>query len=384
MDFKLTDEQQLIQEAAREYAATVITPLVEQIEEEDKVPDEILAGLADLGFFGLPFEEKYGGSAAGYENYVLVQEQISRACSGVGTIYSVHMMGSDVISIFGTEAHREYYLPKCCSGELKASFAFTEAGTGSDPKQLTTIASREGDTVVINGSKRFISAAGYPGPIVLFCKDADDGGCSAYLVDKFCEGYSLPTTWPKIGGHGSPIYDVDFKDVRIPASNLLGEKGKGFNILLLGIAFGKIGTSAIALGGILASYEEALKYAKEKLHRGKPIAKFQAIQLKIGHIAAKYHSARWMCYRLGTLANDILANRITNAYEFQAEAALVKGFVSDTAVEAAKLAMDVHASYGLTKDFPMERIYRDAIIAPQIEGVSDMQRVIFANFVLGA
>jgi len=383
MDFNLTDEQQLIQDSAREFAATAITPVVEKIEAEDKVPDEILAGLADLGFLGLPFEEKYGGSAAGYENYVLVQEQISRANMGVGTIYSVHMMGSDVISIFGTEEHREYYLPKCCSGELKASFAFTEAGTGSDPKQLTTIASRDGNTVVINGSKRFISAAGYPGPIVLFCKDEDDGGCSAYLVDKFCEGYSLPTTWPKIGGHGSPIYDVDFKNVRIPASRLLGEKGKGFNILLLGIAFGKIGTSAIALGGILASYEEALRYAKEKLHRGKPIAKFQAIQLKIGHIAAKYHSARWMCYRLGTLANEILANRITNAYEFQAEAALVKGYVSDTAVEAAKLAMDVHASYGLTKDFPMERIYRDAIIAPQIEGVSDMQRIIFANYILG-
>lgn len=384
MEFNLSEEQQLIQESAREYAATVIAPVVEKIEKEDKVPIEILDGMADLGFFGLPFEEEYGGSGIGYENYVLVQEQISRVCTGVGTIFSVHMMGSDVISIFGNEEQKAHYLPKTCKGELKPSFAFTEPGTGSDPKQLTTIATRDGDSIIINGTKRFITAAGYEGPIVLFCKDADDGGCSAYLVDKFCEGYSLPTTWDKIGGHGSPIYDVDFKNVRIPASNLIGEKGKGFNILLLGIAFGKIGTSSIALGGILASYEEAVRYAKEKLHRGKPISKFQAIQLKIGHIGAKYNSARWMCYRLGTLANDILFNRPFDPVKFAAEAALVKGYVSDTAVEAAKLAMDVHASYGLTKDLPMERIYRDAIIAPQIEGVSDMQRIIFANYVLGS
>ena len=153
--------------------------------------------------------------------------------------------------------------------------------------------------------------------------------------------------------------------------------------MLLGIAFGKIGTSAIALGGILAAYEEALKYAREKLHRGKPIAKFQGIQLKIGHLSAKYFSTRWMCYHLGTLANDILAEKkMQNVDKFQAEAALVKSYASDTAVEAARLSMDVHASYGLTKDYPIEKIYRDAIIAPQIEGVSDMQRIIWANYVL--
>lgn len=382
MDFNFTEEQQLIQESAREFATKIIAPLAGQIDAEDKIPAEILDGMAELGFMGIPFPEKYGGSALGYEYYVLVQEQIARASAGVATLFSVHMLGADAISIFGTEEQKDRYFPDICKGKLHPSFAFTEPETGSDPKQLVTTVTQDGDYAVINGVKRFISAAAYEGPIVVFCKDTEVGGVSAYIVDKLCPGYSLSPAWEKIGGHGSPIYDVYLKDVRVPASNLLGQRGQGFDILLLGIAFGKIGTSTIALGGILAAYEDAIKYAKEKLHRGQPIAKFQAIQLKIGHLAAKYHSTRWMCYRLGTLGNDILSRRSSDWRQFEAEAALVKGYASDTAVEAAKLSMDVHASYGLTKDFPIERVYRDAIICPQIEGVSDMQRIIFAGSVL--
>jgi len=377
MDFKLTKEQELIQKAAREYAMSTILPLAKQIDAEDKIPQEIWDGLAELGFMGIPFEEELGGGGADYEYYVLAQEQIARASAGVATALSVHTTGLDVISIFGTQEQKEKYIPKGCSGKAKTSFAFTEPGTGSDPKQLTTIATRDGDYYVLNGVKRFITNAGYEGPMVIFCKDADTGECSAYIMDKFTEGYSLSKPWEKIGANGSPIFDVYLKNVKVPVENLLGEPGKGFPILLLGIAMGKVGTSTIALGGMLAAYEESVKYAKEKLHRGKPIAKFQAIQLKIAHIAAKYNSVRWMCYRAGTLANDI-----KDPGQFQAEVAMVKGYASDTAVEAAKLAMDIHASYGLTKDYPVERIYRDAIIAPQIEGVSDMQRIIFANSVL--
>lgn len=377
VDFKLSKEQELIQKAAREYAINAILPLAKQIDEEDKIPQEIWDGLAELGFMGIPFEDELGGGGADYECYVLAQEQIARASSGVATALSVHTTGLDAIAIFGNKKQKEKYIPLGCSGKSKSSFAFTEPGTGSDPKQLTTIATREGDYYVINGVKRFITNAGYEGPMVIFCKDSDTGDCSAYILDKFNEGYSLSKPWEKIGAHGSPVFDVYLKDVKVPAANLLGKPGQGFSILLLGIAMGKVGTSTIALGGMLAAYEEAVKYAKEKLHRGKPIAKFQAIQLKIAHIAAKYQSVRWMCYRLGTLANDI-----KDAAQFQAEVALVKGYASDTAVEVAKLAMDVHASYGVTKDYPVERIYRDAIIAPQIEGVSDMQRIIFASSVL--
>lgn len=382
MDFKLSKEQELIKKAAQQFATDTILPLVRQIEEENKIPQKVWDRLAELGFLGLPFDKQWGGSEAGYENYVLAQEQISRVSSAVGLAFSVHMMASDVIVYFGTKEQQEKYLPRMCRGELVPSFAFTEPGTGSDPRQLTTTATPNGDYVVINGTKRFITNAAYQGPIIVFCKNVNTGNVDAYIVDKFCEGYSISSPWEKIGCHGSPIFDVYFNDVRIPASNLLGEAGMGFDILLLGVAFGKIGTSSIALGGILAAYQEAIQYAKTKMHRGKPIAKFQAIQLKIGHLAAKYYSTCWMCYRLGTLANDIIRKKNRNTSQFQAEAALVKAYASDTAVEAAKLAMDVHASYGLTKDYPIERIYRDAIIAPQIEGVSDMQRIIWASNVL--
>ena len=178
MDFNFTEEQQLIQESAREFATKIIAPLAGQIDAEDKIPAEILDGMAELGFMGIPFPEKYGGSALGYEYYVLVQEQIARASAGVATLFSVHMLGADAISIFGTEEQKDRYFPDICKGKLHPSFAFTEPETGSDPKQLVTTVTQDGDYAVINGVKRFISAAAYEGPIVVFCKDTEVGGAA--------------------------------------------------------------------------------------------------------------------------------------------------------------------------------------------------------------
>ncbi len=377
MDFILDKDQELIQKLAREFAQNKILPLVKEIDKEDKLPLEIWEGFAEVGLLGIVFPEELDGVGGGYESYILALEQLARVSAGAATALAVHVTPIEAINIYGTQVQKEKYVPSGVRGECRASFAFTEPGTGSDPRQLTTTAIRQGDHYVLNGTKRFISNGGYPGPMVIFAKEGEQGICSAFILDKFCEGYSVSTPWEKIGLFGSPVFDVFLDNVKVPEENRLGKAGQGFEILLLGIALGKIGTSTVALGGILAAYEESVKYAKAKIHRGQSIAKFQAIQLKIGHLAAKYQSARWMCYRLGTLANNI-----ENAAQFQAEAALVKGYVSDTAVEAAILAVNVHASYGLMREYPAERIYRDAIIAPHIEGVSDMQRVIFANSVL--
>lgn len=377
MEFKLNEDQEFIQKMARDFAMKKILPLVEEIDKKDELPLEIWKGLCEIGLPGMVFPEEYGGGEAGYDSYVLALEQIARASGGVATALAVHVTGLGAIKLYGTEAQKKKYLPAGVAGECKASFAFTEPGTGSDPKQLTTTAVRKGDYYVLNGTKRFITNSGYNGPMTVFAKEGDDGGCTAFILDKFCEGYSLSSPWAKVGLHGSPVYDVFLDNVKVPAENVLGQSGKGFDILLLGIAFGKIGTSSVALGNILAAFEEAVKYAKEKMHRGQPITKFQAIQLKIGHLAAKYESARWMCYRLG-----MLANKVDNPHKFQADAALVKGYVSDTAVEAALLACNVHASYGVMAEYAAERIYRDALIAPHIEGVSDLQRVISAASVL--
>ncbi|MEA4924700.1 MAG: acyl-CoA dehydrogenase family protein [Syntrophomonadaceae bacterium] len=377
MDFTLTKEQALIQKMAREYADTYIAPLAEQIEHENQVPAEILQGLAELDLFGMAMPEVYGGGAAGYDTYVLAMEQIARVSSGPSVIISAHCLGLSAINNFGTEAQKQKYMPPACRGEHITSFAFTEPGTGSDPKQITTTAVREGDCYVINGTKRFITNSSYPGAMVLFAKDDQSGKPTAFIIDKFCAGYSVSEPWKKTGWHGGPLCDVYLQDVKVPAENLLGEMGNGYPVLQYGIAFGKIGMNAAALGATLGALEESLKYAKEKTHRGAPIAKFQAIQLKIADIAMKYEVSRWIAYRLGALANNP-----KSPSDFAREAALSKVIVAENAVAATRLAIDIHGSYGLMEDYKVARLYRDAIMGPQVEGVIDMQKLIVAGAIL--
>lgn len=379
MNFALTKEQELIQKAAREYAEKYIEPISEKIDAENKVPPEIIQGLGELDLFGIPIAEEYGGAGAGYASYVLAMEQIARASSGVGMILSAHTLALSAISTFGTEEQKKKYLPAPCKGQEIASFAFTEPATGSDPKQITTTAVKEGDHYILNGTKRFISNAASPGPIVIFAKEAETGKVSAFIVEKFCEGYSVSEPWEKIGMHGGPLLDVYLKDVKVPAENTLGAPGMGYTILQVGISFGKVGVSSCALGCILCAYEEAIKYAKEKTHRDQPIAKFATIQDHIAEIAIKYEAARWMTYRLGWLADNVRDPR-----QFAKEAAAVKTFVCETGVDVVRLAMAVHGSYGLTSDYKIQRLWRDSIIGPQIEGVTDMQKVIVAGVVLNS
>ncbi|HHW62193.1 MAG TPA: acyl-CoA dehydrogenase, partial [Syntrophomonadaceae bacterium] len=281
MEFTFSKEQELIQRMAREVAEKSIVPLAVQIDEENRVPAELIAELGELDFFGIPFAEEYGGADGGYDQYVLALEQLARGSSGVAMIISAHTLALGAIDTFGTEEQKKKFMPLPCKGQEIASFAFTEPGTGSDPKQITTTAKKDGDDYILNGTKRFISNADYEGPIVIFANESESGRVTAFLVEKFCEGYSVSEPWSKVGMHGGSLVDVYLKDVRIPKENILGEIGQGYPILLYGISFGKVGVSACALGGVLACYEEALNYAKEKMHRDKPIAKFQTIQLRI-------------------------------------------------------------------------------------------------------
>ncbi|PKM78325.1 MAG: acyl-CoA dehydrogenase [Firmicutes bacterium HGW-Firmicutes-15] len=377
MQFTLTKEQALIQKMARDYAEQNIAPIAEQIEKENRVPDEILKGLAELDLFGMAMPEAYGGADAGYDSYVLAMEQIARVSCGPAMAISAHSLGLSAISNFGTEEQKQKYMPKSCKGEYITSFAFTEPGTGSDPKQITSTAVREGDHYIINGTKRFITNANYPGPLVVFVKDSVSGKPTAFIIDKFCEGYSISEPWEKLGWHGGVLCDVYMQNVKIPLENLLGELGNGYPVLQYGIAFGKIGMNSVALGTTLAAFEESVKYAKEKTHRGEPIAKFQAIQLKIADLAMKYEVSRWMAYRLGSLAN-----KPKSPADFAKEAALSKVVIAENAMAAARIAMDIHGSYGLMADYKVARIYRDAIMGPQVEGVIDMQKLIVAGAIL--
>jgi len=377
MDFSLSKEQLLIQKMAQEFAAKSIEPLAAQIDNTSQIPEEIIKGLAELDLWGLPFKEEYGGADAGYESYVVAMEQIGKVASGPAICISVNCLGLGAIDKFGTTEQKKKYMTKACKGEVLASFAFTEPGTGSDPKQITTKAVKDGDNYIINGTKRFISNADYPGPIVVFAIDDESGKPTAFIVDKFCEGYSISEPWHKMGYRGGNLLDVYFKDVKVSKDNILGKLGGGFPVLTYGIAFGKVGISSIALGGISAALDESVKYVKERTHRGAPIAKFQAIQLRIADLAMKYEACKWLTYRLGYLANSP-----KDPAEFAKEAALTKTYVCETFVDAARTAVDIHGSYGLMTDYKVSRLYRDSIMGPQVEGVADMQKMIIAGVIL--
>ena len=378
MDFLFTKQQEMVRKVVSEFAKNEVEPGADDRDLTGEFPEDIVRKMAGLGMMGIPYPKEYGGAGGDYISYILAVEELSKVCASTGVILSAHTsLCCYPISKWGTEEQKKKYMIPCCQGKHIASFAFTEPQTGSDPKQITTTAVKDGDYYILNGTKRFISNANFPGPIIIFARDSESGKPSGLIVDKWCEGYSISEPWDKIGMHGGMLLDVYLKDVRVPAGNLLAGPGMGYPILQMGISFGKVGVSATALGGMLAAYEESLKYAKEKMHRDGPIVRFQAVQLRIADLAMKYEAARWMTYRLGWMANNVKDPR-----QFAKEAAMTKTFVAETMVDVARIAMDIHGSYGLMNDYKVARIWKDCIIAPQIEGVSDMQKMIITGVTL--
>ncbi len=377
MKFKLSEQQQMAVDTSRDFAERFIKGRIEEIENAGKFPEDLYHQMADTGLLAFSFEEKYGGLEMGYDCFTMAIEQIAKVSASAATALLISILPLEAIYMFGTEEHKKKYIPGGLSGETRGSFAFTEPGTGSDPKQLITTGRKEGDCFIVNGVKRFISNASYNGPMVVFVKDSSTEECTALIMDKFCEGYSISTSWDKIGLKGSAVYDVFLDNVKIPVENVLGKEGDGYNILLNSTAYGKLGFSSCFLGVMAASYDNAVKYVQEKMHRGKSIGKFQAVQLKISQIAAKYESCRLLVYKCGEDANDH-----KDMKNFAAESAMVKGYLADTGVEVAVLAMNVMGAYGVMDEYDQERYLRDAIIGPHIEGASDVQRLISANKIL--
>jgi len=376
MEFKLNETQQTAVDTSRDFAERFIKGRIEEIEIVGKFPEDLYKQMVDTGLLAFAFEEQYGGLEMGYDCFAMAIEQIAKVSASAATALLISILPLEAINLFGTEEQKQKHISEGLSGKTRGSFAFTEPGTGSDPKQLLTTGKREGDYFIVNGVKRFISNAAYNGPIVVFVKDSNTDACTALIMDKFCEGYSISTSWDKIGLKGSAVYDIFLDNVKIPVSNVLGKEGDGYNILLKTTAYGKLGFSSCFLGVMAASFDNAVKYVKEKEHRGASIGKFQAVQLKIAQIAAKYESCRYLVYKCGEDAND------HSNTDFAAESAMVKGHVSDTGVEAAVLAMNVMGAYGVMDEYNQERYLRDALIGPHIEGASDIQRLISVNKIL--
>ena len=378
MEFIRNELQETIRSSAVDFAQNYLKPRVEEIETAEQFPEDLFHIMADMGFLSLSYPESYGGLGAGYLTLSMVLEEIARVSPSAATLLTVCLLPLDAIHLFGTEAQKQKYLVPGIQGAYRGSLAFTEPGTGSDPKQLTTVAKGGNGKYLISGTKRFISNAAYKGPIVVVARDEGADTCTAYIVEKFCKGYSLSKPWDKIGLHGSHVYDVFLDDVEVTKADILGGYGKGFDLLIGTTTYGKLAFSAVFTGIMDGVYDLAVKYAKEKLHRGSPISKFPSMQDKAARVAANTLSSRLMLYKAAEDA-DTITNDIRRV---QASAALVKGYIADLAVETCTMALNMHASYGVTAEYQVERFLRDAVIAPNIEGSADIQRLIAGSYIL--
>jgi alkylation response protein AidB-like acyl-CoA dehydrogenase len=372
LDFSLTREQEAVKRLVRQFCEQEILPVADRIEQEDEIPDDLVQKMARLKLFGIPFAPEYGGTGGGFLLGCLVLEELARASGAVAMLVGVNYLASIPIDLFGSVEQKTKYITPMAQGESVGSFGFSEAATGSDFSAISTRATLEGDEYVINGAKRFITAADRDGPIIIFARDGQK--LSAFIGQKNVAGYSILKPWPTMGMHGVHLTDIYLENYRLPVANRLGAGGNGADILLDSIAAGKLDTSAICLGLAQAALDEAIKYAKARMVRGKPIARLQAIQCLLSDIAVPLEAARWLVYRLATLTDQ--------KKDIRVEAAMTKTFVTEMATEAARKALRVHGSYGYVTDFRIERILRDINLGEIVEGSNEIQRTIIAQSLL--
>ena len=378
MDFELTDEQQLIRDAVREFAETEVTPIAAELDRDHRFPYELLPKLAEMNLMGMPYPEKEGGAGADYVSYVIAIEEISRACASTGIIVSAHTsLATWPIFKFGTEAQKDQYLQDMASGRRLGAFALTEPGAGTDAGAGTATATLHADGYALNGSKMFITNAPYADVYVVFAKtDPERGarGISAFIVEKDTPGFSVGEAEHKLGIRGSSTPPIYFTDCRIPKEALLGQEGEGFKIAMQTLDGGRIGVAAQALGIAQAALDASIAYAKERVQFGKPIANLQAIQWMIADMALEVDAARLLVYRA--------ASCVDNGRPYSTEGAMAKLFASETATRVAGKAIQIHGGYGYTESYPVERNYRDAKITELYEGTSEVQRMVIARSAL--
>jgi butyryl-CoA dehydrogenase len=376
MDFELTDEQELIREAVREFAAAEVAPIAAGLDRDHRFPVELLPKLAELNLMGMPYPEKEGGAGADYVSYVIAIEELSRACATTSVIVSAHSsLATWPIYTFGTPAQHDRYLRDMVSGRRLGAFALTEPAAGTDAAAGTTTALLKGEEYVLNGSKIFISNAPFAEIYVVFAKTdpAAPGtrGMSAFIVEKDTPGFSAGEAEHKLGIRGSSTPPLYFSDCHIPSGALLGGEGNGFKVAMQTLDGGRIGIAAQALGIAQAALDASVSYAKERVQFGKPIAALQAIQWMIADMATEIDAARLLVYRA--------ASRVDAGLPYSTEGAMAKLFASETATRVAGKAIQIHGGYGYTESYPVERNWRDAKITEIYEGTSEVQRMVIAR-----
>jgi alkylation response protein AidB-like acyl-CoA dehydrogenase len=378
VDFSLTADQKEIQALAREVAQAEIEPHAAEWDREHRFPRDLFAKLGELGLMGGCIPEEYGGAGADFLSYVLVVEELSRADAGVGVTVAVHTSAVTLpIVVFGSEEQKARFVPSLARGETLGAFALTEPEAGSDAGSLRTSATRDGDVWVINGSKQWITNGAHAGCFLLFARTDPETpgarGVSAFLLD--AEHVRVTREEEKLGLNSSSTVDLVIEGARVASDRMLHEEGKGFTVAMATLDGGRIVIGAQAVGIAQAAYDAARAYALERRQFGKRIAEFQAIQHKLANMATEIEAARLLVYRA--------AWRKANGLAHTQEGAMAKLFASETARRQTGEAIQVLGGYGYTKEFPVERYYRDAKITEIYEGTSEIQRLVIARALLG-
>jgi butyryl-CoA dehydrogenase len=379
MNFGLNEEHRLVRDMVHDFAQNEIAPRAAAVDKTEEFPAENIRKMAELGLLGLPFPEKYGGGGGDYVSYAIAVEEIARACGSTALIYAAHIsLGCGPIHDFGTEEQKQKWLPHLCGGKGLAALGLTEPEAGSDAGATRTTAVREGDDYVLNGSKMWITSGAIADVVNCTAKtdpEAGSRGISCFMVEKGTPGFIPGKNEPKMGLKGSVTSALSFENCRVPAENLLGKEGEGFKQALITLDAGRISIGAMALGLGQAALDEGTRYAKERIQFGQPIAKFQAIRWMIADTATEIDAARLMVYRAAAMKDAGL--------RFTKEAAMAKLFASQAAERAAFKALQIHGGYGYSREYPVERIYRDQRLCSIGEGTSEIQRLVIARQILG-
>jgi butyryl-CoA dehydrogenase len=378
MDFTLSKEHQLARTLFKEFAEKEIKPYAQEIDEEERFPVEALEKMRKYKFMGIPYPKEYGGAGCDTLTYEMCIEEISKVCATTATMLSAHTsLGTWPILKFGTPEQKAKYLPKLCSGEYLGAFALTEPNAGTDASAQQTRAVLEGDHYVLNGNKIFITNAGYADTYIVFAmtdKSKGNHGISAFIVEKNFPGFSVGKKEKKMGIRGSSTCELIFENCIVPKENLLGQEGKGFVIAMATLDNGRIGIAAQALGIAEGALDETIKYVKERKQFGRPLAKFQNTQFEIADMVTKVKAAQLLMYR-AAVAEDTQKS-------YSEEAAMAKLYCASTAMDVTTRCLQLHGGYGYTREYPIERMMRDAKITEIYEGTSEVQKMVISKYAL--
>ncbi|MRH42521.1 acyl-CoA dehydrogenase [Aquibacillus halophilus] len=378
MNFQLSDEQEMIRKMVRVFAKNEVEPTAAVRDEEERFDRSIFDQMGELGLTGIPWPEEYGGIGADYLSYVIAVEELSRVCASTGVMLSAHIsLAGWPIYKFGSEEQKQKFLRPMAEGKKLGAYGLTEPSAGSDAASMKSTAKRDGEDYLLNGSKIFITNGGEADTYVVFAlTDADKQhkGCTAFILEKGMDGFTMGKKERKLGIRSSPTLEIIFDNVRVPAANRLGKEGEGFKIAMMTLDGGRNGIAAQAVGIAQGALDAAVGYAKERKQFGKPIGAHQGIGFKLADMATKVEASRLLTHQAAWKESANLP--------YGKESAMSKLFAGDSAMEVTTEAVQVFGGYGYTKDYPVERFMRDAKITQIYEGTNEVQRLVIAKMLM--